>query len=164
MTTTPSDAFIHKILQETKVIAAVGVSVNPVRPSYYVMRYLKLRNYRMIPINPAQAGKTLFGELILERLEDIPKNVPVDMLEIFRRSEFVPALVDQALAHWGSSLKTIWMQVGIMHPEAAEKAEAAGIQVIQNRCPKIENQRLYGELRRAGINTGIISSKLPLLR
>lgn len=162
MTTSPSDELLDKILQETKIIAAVGVSINPVRPSYYVMRYLKLRNYRVIPINPAQAGKVLFGETILERLEDIPKDVPVDMLEIFRRSEFVPPLVDQALAHWGSSLKTIWMQVGVEHEDAAKKTEAAGVQVIQNRCPKIEYQRLYGELRRAGFNTGIISSKLPL--
>jgi predicted CoA-binding protein len=156
----PTDALLNKVLNETKVIAAVGVSTNPVRPSYFVMRYLTMRNYRVIPINPGTAGQTLFGEVILASIADIPADTPVDMLDIFRRSEFAPDLVDVAIAHLGRSLKTIWMQVGVEHAEAAKRATDAGLQVIQNRCPKIEYQRLNGELRRAGFNTGIISSKL----
>jgi predicted CoA-binding protein len=163
MTTTPTDALLQKILNETKVIAAVGVSTNPVRPSYFVMRYLHMRNYRLIPINPAYAGQTLFGETILAAIEDIPAETPVDMLDIFRRPEFVPDLVDAAIKHLGGHLKTVWMQIGVEHAGAAKRANDAGLQVVQNRCPKIEYQRLFGELRRAGINTGIISSKLPRL-
>ncbi len=160
MTTTPTDTLLQKILDETKVIAAVGVSTNPVRPSYFVMRYLKMRNYRVIPINPVAAGQTLFGETILASIADIPKDIHIDMLDIFRRPEFVPRLVDEAIEHLEDRLKTIWMQVGVEHAQAAQQATDAGLQVIQNRCPKIEYQRLNGELRRAGFNTGIISSKL----
>ncbi len=160
MTSTPTDALLHKILNETKVIAAVGVSTNPVRPSYFVMRYLNMRNYRVIPINPGTVGQTLFGEVILASIADIPKDTPVDMLDIFRRPEFVPDLVDAAIEHLGDHLKTIWMQVGVEHASAAQVAGSAGLQVIQNRCPKIEYQRLNGELRQGGFNTGIISSKL----
>ncbi|MEH6360536.1 MAG: CoA-binding protein, partial [Amylibacter sp.] len=138
-----------------------GVSTNPVRPSYFVMRYLSMRNYRVIPINPGAAGQTLFGETVLASIEDIPIDIPVDMLDIFRRPAFVPDLVDAAMEHLGDRLRTIWMQVGVEHTQAAAKATDAGLQVIQNRCPKIEYQRLNGELRRAGFNTGIISSKLP---
>jgi uncharacterized protein len=163
MTTTPTDALLHKILNETKTIAAVGVSANPVRPSYFVMRYLRMRNYRVIPINPAYVGQTMMGEEVLASIGDIPSGTPVDMLDIFRRPEFVPPLVDAAIAHLGGHLKTIWMQVGVEHAQAAKRAADAGLQVVQNRCPKIEYQRLHGELRRAGINTGIISSKLTQL-
>ncbi|MBE9476132.1 MAG: CoA-binding protein [Proteobacteria bacterium] len=160
MTTTPTDALLQKILDETKVIAAVGVSPNPVRPSYFVMRYLSMRGYRVIPINPVAAGQTLFGETVLASITDIPKGTSVDMVDIFRRPEFVSELVDAAITHLGDHLKTIWMQVGVEHADAAKQASDAGLQVIQNRCPKIECQRLNGELRRAGFNTGIISSKL----
>ncbi len=160
MAPAPSDTLLRKILDETKIIAAVGVSVNPVRPSYFVTRYLSLRKYRVIPINPVQAGKTLFGETILASIKDVPPDISVDMLDIFRRPKFVPELVEDAIEHLGADLKTIWMQVGVEHAQAAKRATDAGLQVIQNRCPKIEYQRLYGELRRAGFNTGIISSKL----
>ncbi|MFK5998082.1 MAG: CoA-binding protein [Rhodobacterales bacterium] len=163
MTTAPTDALLHKILTETKTIAVVGVSTNPVRPSYFVMRYLHMRNYRLIPINPAYAGQTLFGQTILASIKDIPAETPVDMLDIFRRPEFVSDLVDDAITHLGGRLKTIWMQIGVEHAGAARRASEAGLQMVQNRCPKIEYQRLFGELRRAGFNTGIISSKLPRL-
>ena len=99
----------------------------------------------------------MFGETVVASLSDIEG--PVDMVDIFRRSEAVPPIVDEALEHF-PGLKTVWMQIGIEHPEAAAKAEARGVQVIQNRCPKIEYQRLFGELRMGGFNTGIISSKL----
>ena len=152
-----TDDFLRKILKRSKVIAVVGVSMNTVRPSYYVARYLSLKGYRVIPVNPGHAGKTLFGETVVADLSEI--SAPVDMVDIFRRSEAVPPIVDQALANL-PTLKTIWMQIGVEHAEAAAKAEAQGIDVIQNRCPKIEYQRLFGELRMGGFATGVISSKL----
>lgn len=157
MTTTPSDDLLRKILRESKTFACVGVSPNPVRPSHYVARYLRLKGFRVIPVNPGQAGTHLFGETVVASLSQI--DGPVDVVDIFRRSEAVPPIVDEALDHF-PKLKTIWMQIGVEHAEAAAKAEARGVQVIQNRCPKIEYQRLFGELRMGGFNTGIISSKL----
>lgn len=157
MTQDPSDDLLREILTRTRVVACVGVSMNPVRPSYYVARYLGLRGKRVIPVNPVHAGKTLLGETIRADLSEIEE--PVDMVDIFRRPEHVPAIVDAAMAEL-PSLRTVWMQIGVTHPEAAAKAEAAGLAVIQNRCPKIEYQRLYGELRMGGFATGVISSKL----
>ena len=156
---TYDDAALVRILKSTRCIACVGVSPNPVRPSYFVARYLRLKGFRVIPVNPGQAGKTLFGETVYANLAEIPNTIPVDMVDIFRRSEHVPQIVDAALAHL-PALRTIWMQIGVEHPEATARAEARGITVIQNRCPKIEYQRLFGELRMAGFNTGVISSKL----
>ncbi|WP_416368808.1 CoA-binding protein [Tritonibacter mobilis] len=152
-----SDTLLKDVLRRTHSIAVVGVSTNPVRPSYYVARYLSLKGYRVIPVNPGHAGKELFGETIRANLSDI--DVPVDMIDIFRRPEAVPEIVDEALAVF-PALQTIWMQIGVEHAEAAAKAEARGLTVIQNRCPKIEYQRLFGELRQGGFATGIISSKL----
>ncbi|AAV94452.1 CoA-binding domain protein [Ruegeria pomeroyi DSS-3] len=152
-----SDDHLKRILKRTKVIAVVGVSMNPVRPSYYVARYLALKGYRVIPVNPGHAGQRLFGETVRAGLSEISE--PVDMVDIFRRSEAVPPIVEEALEAF-PGLKTIWMQIGIEHAEAAARAEARGVDVIQNRCPKIEYQRLFGELRMGGFATGIISSKL----
>ncbi|WP_412073560.1 CoA-binding protein [Tritonibacter mobilis] len=152
-----SDALLTDILRRTRSIAVVGVSANPVRPSFYVARYLSLKGYRVIPVNPGHAGKELFGETVRATLADIDE--PVDMVDIFRRSEAVPEIVDEALMAFGS-LQTIWMQIGVEHKDAAAQAEARGVTVIQNRCPKIEYQRLFGELRQGGFATGIISSKL----
>lgn len=152
-----SDQHLRMILDRTRTVAIVGVSANPVRPSYYVARYLGLKGYRVIPVNPGLAGQTLLGETVYGDLEDVP--VDVDMVDIFRRSEAVPPIVDAALDRW-PDLQTIWMQIGVTHPDAAAKAEARGVDVIQNRCPKIEYQRLRGELRMGGFATGIISSKL----
>ncbi len=154
---TYSDAYLRGILTGTKVIAMVGVSLNSVRPSYYVARYLGLRGFRVIPVNPGHAGKTLFGQTVRASLGEI--DAPVDMVDIFRRPEAVPAIVDEALELF-AGLRTIWMQIGVTHPEAAARAVARGVNVVQNRCPKIEYQRLFGELRMGGFNTGIISSKL----
>jgi len=159
MTNDPSDAVLRDILKTTKTIACVGVSCNPVRPSYFVARYLSHRGYRVIPVNPGQAGKVLFGEEIRASLSDIPKNTHVDMIDLFRRSEHVPPIVKEAIACF-PNLKTIWMQIGVQNPQAAEFARAQGLRVIENRCPKIEHQRLFGELRKGGFNTGIISSRL----
>ncbi|NIZ14881.1 CoA-binding protein [Phaeobacter sp. HF9A] len=152
-----SDDLFKSILTRSKVIAVVGVSLNPVRPSYYVARYLSLKGYKVIPVNPGHAGELLFGETVRASLSDIKE--PVDMVDIFRRSEAVPPIVEEALAAF-PTLQTIWMQIGVEHPEAAAMAEARGVTVIQNRCPKIEYQRLFGELRQGGFATGVISSKL----
>ena len=152
-----SDAHLKNILTRTKMVAVVGVSMNPVRPSYYVARYLSLKGFAVIPVNPGHAGKTMFGQTVRASLADCPPEV--DMVDIFRRPEHVPDIVTEALEVF-ADLKTIWMQIGVSHPEAAVLAEARGVDVIQNRCPKIEYQRLFGELRMGGFNTGIISSKL----
>ena len=151
------DAHLKDILKRTRRIAVVGVSMNPVRPSYYVARYLDLKGYDIVPVNPCHAGETLFGKQVVGALSDI--DGAVDMVDIFRRSEAVPQIVDDALAVL-PGLATIWMQIGVMHEQAAEKAEGRGMTVIQNRCPKIEYQRLFGELRMGGFATGVISSRL----
>ena len=152
-----SDDFLRKVLKRTKTVAVVGVSLNPVRPSYYVARYLSLKGFTVIPVNPGHAGKRLFGAEVKAALSEI--GAKVDMVDIFRRSEAVPPIVDDALELF-PDLKTIWMQIGVEHADAAAKAEARGVDVVMNRCPKIEYQRLFGELRMGGFNTGIISSKL----
>ncbi len=152
-----SDDFLKRVLHRTKTVAVVGVSMNPVRPSYYVARYLSLKGYTVIPVNPGHAGKTLFGQTVRGALSDISE--PVDMVDIFRRSEAVPPIVDEALAQF-PDLSTIWMQIGVSHADAAAKAQARGVDVVMNRCPKIEYQRLFGELRMGGFATGVISSKL----
>jgi predicted CoA-binding protein len=152
-----TDEQLKTVLKRAKRIAVVGVSLNTVRPSYFVARYLSLKGYQVIPVNPGQAGKMLFGQTVRASLSEIEGGV--DMVDIFRRSEAVPAIVDEALAAF-PALQTVWMQIGVMNDAAAEIAEARGVTVIQNRCPKIEYQRLFGELRMGGFNTGIISSKL----
>ncbi|NVK62007.1 MAG: CoA-binding protein [Rhodobacteraceae bacterium] len=152
-----SDAFLKEILRRTRVIAVVGVSLNPVRPSYYVARYLSQRGFRVIGVNPGHAGAQLFGETVRSSIAELPPEV--DMLDLFRRSEAVGPLVDEALEHL-PGLRTVWMQIGVENAEAAARAEARGIDVVMNRCPKIEYQRLHGELRMGGFNTGVISSKL----
>lgn len=157
------DAHLRRILTETRTIAAVGVSTNTVRPSYYVARYLSLRGYTVFPVNPVAAGRELFGRTVLASLADIPAAAgAIDMVDIFRRSEHAGAVVDEAIETLRPrGLKTVWMQIGVIDEAAAARAEAAGLTVIMDRCPKIEYQRLFGELRMAGFRTGIISSKLP---
>lgn len=152
-----SDAFLKSTLQKAEIVAVVGVSMNPVRPSYYVARYLSLKGFTVIPVNPGHAGKDLFGQTVRGSLSEIEE--PVDMVDIFRRSEAIPPIVDEALEVF-PNLRTIWMQIGVEHAEAAATARSRGVDVIMNRCPKIEYQRLFGELRMGGFSTGIISSKL----
>jgi len=153
-----SDSHLREILRNTRKIAIVGLSGNPVRPSYFVGRYLCLKGFEVVPVNPGLAGQELFGAPVWGSLAEVPDE-DVDMVDIFRRSDAVPEIVEQALARW-PKLRTIWMQIGVEHAGAAARAEAAGLTVIQNRCPKIEYQRLFGELRMGGFNTGVISSKL----
>lgn len=152
-----TDQHLRDVLNGSKSVAVVGVSTNPVRPSYFVARYLGLKGFDVYPVNPVYAGQTLLGKPIVAGLSDL--SVQIDMVDIFRRSDAVPEIVDDALASF-PNLRTIWMQIGVSHAQAAEKARARGVTVIQNRCPKIEYQRLFGELRMGGFNTGIISSKL----
>jgi len=157
MSETYSDSRLRDILTRTRRVAVVGVSMNPVRPSYYVARYLSLKKFDVVPVNPGHAGRVLFGQEVVASLSDIEGEV--DMIDIFRRSEHVPPLVDEALAAF-PELQTIWMQIGVEHPAAAERARARGVDVVMNHCPKIEYQRLFGELRMGGFNTGVISSRL----
>lgn len=153
----PSDALLRDILTRYRRFACVGVSANPIRPSHYVARYLTLKGFHVRSVNPGLAGQELFGHPVVADLAALDE--AVDVIDIFRRSEAVPDIVDAAL-QLDPLPKVIWMQIGIRHAEAAAKAEAAGLIVIQDRCPKIEYQRLFGELRMGGFATGVISSKL----
>ena len=157
-----SDDLLRRVLAETRVIACVGVSKNQIRPSFYVARYLGLRGFRVIPVNPVYAGETLLGEIVYPDLASIPPDIgPIDMVDVFRRSDQAGGVVDEALAGLADrGLRTIWMQIGVIDEAAAARAEAAGVRVIMDRCPKIEYQRLHGELRMGGFNTGVISSRL----
>jgi len=155
--TPPDDATLRRILQSTRTIAVVGVSLNPVRPSYFVARYLGLRGFRVIPVNPGHAGERLFGETVRASLADCPEDV--DMVDIFRRSEHVPPIVAEAIERL-PKLRCVWLQIGVQSDAAFAMAQAQGLHFVQNRCPKIEYQRLFGELRMGGFNTGVISSKL----
>ena len=152
-----SDILLKDILTATKTIAMVGLSMNETRPSYFVGRYLHTRGYKIIPVNAGHGGKHFFGQLVRSSIDEIDE--PVDMVDIFRKPEAVPEIVDDSLAKL-KGLKTIWMQIGIKHESSAQKARQLGLNVIEDRCPKIEHQRLFGELRKAGFATNIISSRL----
>jgi len=157
-----SDDELRAIFRDTHTIAVVGVSKNEVRPSYYVARYLKLKGFRIVPVNPAYAGETLLGEVVRADFASIPPELgDVDMVDIFRRPDQAGPVVDAAIRDLGGrGLRTIWMQIGVINHAAAARAEAAGLTVVMDRCPKIEYQRLHGELRMGGFATGMISSKL----
>ena len=151
-----SDAQLRAILQRVGTIAMVGASPNWNRPSYFVMKYLQGKGYRVIPVNPGIAGQTLLGETAYASLRDIPE--PIDMVDVFRAADQAPAIVEDAIA---IGAKVVWMQLGIRNDAAAAAAEAAGIEVIMNRCPKIEFGRLGGELSWSGVNSGIIRNRAP---
>jgi len=158
---TYTDDEIRAVLDEVKTIAMVGASANNVRPSYFVLKYLLAKDYRVLPVNPGQAGKEILGQRVYGALADIPE--ALDMVDIFRSSEDAARVVDEALA-LERRPKIIWMQLGVRNDEAAARAEKAGLRVIMNRCPKIEYGRLSGEIGWTGVNTGMISSKKPVLR
>ena len=151
-----SDAKLRRILSTVRTIAMVGASTNWNRPSYFVMKYLQGKGYRVIPVNPSAAGQELQGELVYASLRDVPE--PIDMVDIFRPSNAVPPIVEDAIA---IGTKVVWMQLGIRNDEAAARAEAVGIEVVMNRCPKIEFGRLGGELSWSGVNSGIIRNRAP---
>jgi uncharacterized protein len=150
------DNYIRGILNTVKTIAMVGASEKQNRPSYFAFKYLLERGYRMIPVNPGLAGKMLLGQKIYARLTDIPESM--DMVDIFRSSRHALPIVEEAL-----SLKprpqVIWMQLGVRSDEAAALAEANGLKVIMNRCPKIEYGRLSSEIAWIGVNTRTLSSR-----
>ena len=151
-----SDSYIRGILNTVKTIAMVGASEKQNRPSYFVFKYLLERGYNMIPINPGRAGNDLLGRRIYARLADVPE--PVDMVDIFRSSQYALPIVQEALA-LKPRPQVIWMQLGIRNDEAAALAEANGLKVVMNRCPKIEYGRLSSEIAWMGVNTRTISSK-----
>ena len=134
------DEDIARIVRETRVIAVVGLSPNEARPSWGVARFLQAQGYKVIPVNPGHAGKTILGEPVHASLAAIPKDAGVQMVDIFRRSDAVAGVVDEALAHL-PQLQVIWTQIGVRDDAAAQKAREAGITVIQDRCPKIEFPR-----------------------
>lgn len=150
------DDLISSILRSVKTIAMVGATPNTARPAHLVMKYLLGQGFRVIPVNPGQAGKDLLGQKVYASLADIPE--PIDMIDIFRRSDAADGIVDEALA-LDPRPKVIWMQLGVRNDDAAAKAEAAGLTVIMNRCPKIEFGRLCGEIGWFGVNSRRISSR-----
>ncbi len=150
------DSYIREILTSVKSIAMVGASPVHVRPSYFVFKYLSERDYDMIPVNPGQVGNSLIGKPFVAKLADI--NRPFDMLDIFRNSDAAGAVVDEALA-LPMMPKVIWMQIGVRNDAAAAKAEAVGLKVVMNRCPKIEYGRLTSEIQWVGVNSRTLSSK-----
>lgn len=155
------DSYIRGILNTVKTIAMVGISPKDNRPSYFAFKYLLERGYRMVPVNPGQAGREILGQKVYAKLADIPE--PVDMVDIFRASQYAPAIVDEAL-QLRPKPQVIWMQLGVRDDEAAAKAEAAGLKVVMNRCPKIEYGRLSSEISWIGVNSRTLSSKrAPLL-
>lgn len=153
-----SDAYLRRILSTVKRIAVVGASTKWTRPSYFVIKYLMLRGYTLLPINPRAAGETLLGAPVYASLADVPG--PIDMVDIFRRSDVAAEVAREAIQlRDDKAIKVIWMQLTVRHDEAAAEAEAAGLQVVMNRCPKIEYSRLNGELAWSGINSHVISSR-----
>ena len=153
---TYADDYIRSGLRSVKTIAIVGASPNTVRPSYFVFKYMLERGYDVIPVNPGQAGKPMLGRIFAASLAEI--NRPIDMVDVFRASDHVMPVLDEALA-LKAPPKVFWLQLGVRNDEAAAKAEAAGMQVVMNRCPKIEYGRLSSEISWMGVNSRTISSK-----
>ena len=155
------DDFIRRILARTRRIAMVGVSANSARPSWFVMKYLQARGFRVYPVNPGLAGQTLHGMDVVARLADI--SAPIDMVDIFRGSEAAGQVVDEAL-ELDPLPRTIWMQLTVRNDAAAARARARGVDVVMNRCPKIEYGRLSGEIGWNGVNSRVLSAKKPIMR
>jgi predicted CoA-binding protein len=153
-----SDDYIRGILERCCSFAFVGASANESRPSYFAMKYLMAKGYRIIPVNPGQAGKEILGQRVYASLNEIKE--PIDVVDIFRASEAAPAIVREAIA---AGAKVVWMQLGVRNDEATKLAEDAGLKVVMNRCPKIEYGRLSGEIGWMGVNRRLIDSRKPLL-
>ena len=149
-----SDALLTRILRETRTIAMVGASPNWNRPSYFAMRYLQRKGFRVIPVNPRALDAPILGEQVYPDLASVP--VPIDVVDVFRRPSEVPAIAHDAVR---IGAKVLWLQLGIHSDEARRTAEAGGLTVIQDRCMKIEYGRLGGELAWSGVNTRILSSR-----
>ena len=156
------DDFIRGILRSTKTIAMVGASGNDMRPSYFAMKYLLDKGFVVHPVNPGLAGKEILGRRVYASLGEVP--APVDMVDIFRASDAAPGIVREALAEKDRlGIKTIWMQLGVINEEAAALAREAGLNVVMDRCPKIEYGRFSGEIGWMGINRKVIDNRKPLL-
>ena len=151
-----SDAYIRGILNTVKTIAMVGISPKDNRPSYFAFKYLLERGYNMIPVNPGQAGNEILGRKVYARLADVPE--PIDMVDVFRAAQYAPQIVAEALA-LKPRPQVIWMQLGVRNDEAAATAEAAGLKVVMNRCPKIEYGRLSSEISWMGVNSRTLTAK-----
>lgn len=149
-----ADADLRRIFRDTRTVAMVGASPKWVRPSHFVFRYLQQKGFRVIPVNPQNAGEQILGETVYARLADVP--VKVDLVDVFRNSEAAGPITDEAIA---IGARVVWMQLTVRNDEAAARARAAGLEVVMNRCLKIEYGRLFGELGWCGVNTGVISSK-----
>ena len=149
-----ADGLIRAILRRVRTIAMVGASARWNRPSYFAMKYLQEKGYRMVPVNPREAGGSILGETAYADLADIPD--PVDMVQVFRRADAMMPIAEQAVA---IGAKVLWMQLGVRNDEAAALAERAGLRVVMNRCPKIEYGRLSGEIGWLGVNTRVVSSR-----
>jgi predicted CoA-binding protein len=149
-----TDDELRDVLRRVKTIAMVGASPNWNRPSFFVMKYLQSKGYRVIPVNPRAVGKTILGEPVYPDLKSVPDKI--DMVDIFRNSADAGPITDEAIA---IGAKVVWMQIGVRNDAAASRAEAAGLTVIMNRCPKIEFSRLCGELSWGGFNSGVITAK-----
>lgn len=158
---TYTHAHLRNVLSRTRTIAAVGISLNDVRPSYFVGRYLAMKGYTIFPVNPRYAGQPAFGQTVYASMADIPEtHGAIQMVDIFRRSEDAGYVVDEALdVLLPRGLETIWMQIGVIDAKAAKRAEKKGVTVLMNICPKMEYQRLWGELSWGGINSGVVTSK-----
>lgn len=157
------DEFILDILHNVQVIAMVGASAKWNRPSSFAMKYLQAKGYKVIPVNPGVAGQEILGETVYASLADIPGSY--DMVDMFQAPKRIDATVDLAISLANEkNISVIWMQLGIINQDAADRAEKAGLKVVMDRCPKIEYGRLYGELGWGGVNSGIISSKRPKVR
>jgi predicted CoA-binding protein len=150
------DSYIRGILNTVKTIAMVGASAKDNRPSYFAFKYLMERGYNMIPINPGLDGKELLGRRIYGRLSDVPE--PIDMIDVFRAAKYALPIVQEALTLTPKP-RVIWMQLGVRNDEAAALAEASGMKVVMNRCPKIEYGRLSSEIGWIGVNSRTLSSK-----
>lgn len=153
-----ADSYIRGILNTYKVFAMVGASPNQVRPSFFAMKYLLAKGYRVIPVNPGHAGKEILGQMAYASLRDIPE--PIEVVDIFRNAQAALEITRDAIA---IGAKVVWMQLGVRNDEAARLAEEAGLQVVMNRCPKIEYGRLSGEIAWAGVHTRTLSSQKPLM-
>lgn len=156
------DSYIAGILQSVRVFALVGASANPARPSFFVTRYLLSKSYQVHPVNPGLAGQQILGQQVYASLAEVP--APVDVVDIFRNAEAALQITRAAIELKEKlQIKVIWMQLGVRNDTAAAEAEAAGLQVVMNRCPKIEYGRLSGEIGWAGVNSGTLSSRKPVL-
>jgi len=156
------DALIARVLRGVKTMAMVGASPNESRPSYFAMKYLLDKGFKIIPVNPGVAGKEILGQKVYAGVSDLP--APVDMVDIFRNSQAAGPIADEVIANKDRlGVRVLWMQLGVINEEAAKRAEAAGLTVIMNRCPKIEYGRLSGEIGWYGVNRRTIDNRRPLL-